>query len=378
MTPKTALVLLGGGARGAYQVGVLKALREILNSNECPFQIISGFSAGAINGAWLASGIENWSQSVESLTEVWTNIQLSQVFDTHATSLLQLGSRWLLDISLGNWFNRDKINYLLSTGPLAEMVKSNIDFEKIQRNIENKKLHAIGVSSTNYKSGISTTFFDGDPQISQWIKGARKGQRQTLSPKHVLASASIPIIFHPVSLQDSFYGDGMIRMRAPLSPAIHLGADKIFAISIKHRMADTESCESQYRDLPLGEIIGTLLNVMFYSALDEDIERLERINRTLNQFTPEQAEQNVDRLRIIQPYVIKPSLDLGSLASNEFERFPGTLRHFLNGIGVSAQTGWNILSYLAFNKNYTSRLIELGYQDVFEEKNKILEFFATN
>jgi NTE family protein len=202
--------------------------------------------------------------------------------------------------------------------------------------------------------------------------------RETLTLDHVMASSAIPIFFPPVRLSGSFYGDGCIRLTAPLSPAIHLGADRVLAIGIRYFRPKgiTEQLNKTIYDdkISLVNIVGVLLNAVFLDSLESDHERMERINRAVSALTPEQRAAHPDKLRVIPVLAVKPSKDLGSLASEQFERFPRALRHLLRGLGASVDTGWDLLSYLAFDSAYTRRLLELGREDALAMKDQLLAF----
>jgi NTE family protein len=402
------LVLTGGGARAAYQAGALKGVMEVLGplsrskgrggaesaespgSNRkdsnleppgmLPFQVIAGISAGAINASFLAANASNSFEAIQQLCGLWDQLSIDQVLDTDVISLGRIGMGWMKDLSLGGAFGRGKSNHLLETSPLKAFIASKVNFKEIQNNIHAKVLRGLALSATNYRTGTAISFFDGEPRIEPWLRSSRIGLRSHLDIEHVLASAAIPILFAPVQIGHSFFGDGGIRMTSPLSPAIHLGADRILAIGIRYFRSDdyvlqinrTQTMEA----VCLADIAGVMLNAAFLDCLESDIERLERINHTLALMPTEIRMSNLQKLRSIPILAIRPSQDLGTLASEQFHLFPRTLRYVLKGIGASDQQGWDLLSYLAFEKSYTGCLIELGYRDALAMKEKILEFFS--
>ncbi|MEO7161500.1 MAG: patatin-like phospholipase family protein [Bdellovibrionia bacterium] len=393
MTTNYGLVLTGGGARAAFQAGVLKGVTEILGSRSVPadqenqfsreflpFSVIAGISAGAINAAFLASHAANFSEATAHLCDLWNNLQIDQVLDTNLSALSRIGMHWMRDLSLGGILGSSRANHLLETTPLKHFLAGKINFKEIQNNINSKVLKGVALSVTNYRTGTAISFFDGDPSIQPWLRSSRIGLRSTLLLEHVLASASIPVLFAPVQIGHSFYGDGGIRMTSPLSPAIHLGAEKILAIGIRYSRSDEYTLEinrtQSMAKVTLADISGVMLNAAFLDTLESDIERMERINQTLSMMPEEIRKSHPQRLRPIPVLTIRPSQDLGTLASEQFHLFPRMLRYMLKGIGASDQQGWDLLSYLAFDKHYTGCLMELGYRDALAMKEEILEFFS--
>ncbi len=374
--PKLGLVLTGGGAHAAYQAGVLRGIAEIVGSKESPFSIVTGVSGGAVNSAALGAGSDDVRLATEKLWNVWKNIKLEDVFKTDPLSLLKIGSRWIKDLSFGEYFGSSSSNYLLDNSPLEKLL-GVIDFAAIERHIASGLLHGVGVTATNYGSGRAVTFFDGEPSIMPWFRGMRFSVRKRLKLEHVMASIAIPVLFPPVQVESCFFGDGCIRQNAPLSPAIHLGADRIVVIGIQHPRSEID-CPPPTEDHPnqvlMVDIAGVLLNAVFMDAVDLDLNRMQRVNRTVALLTPEQRAQNPDELRYIPVLAIQPSKNLNTMASEQFGKFPVILRHLLRGIGAADEKGWTLLSYLAFDGSYTSLLLELGYQDVMAQRESLKEF----
>jgi NTE family protein len=373
------LVLTGGGARAAYQVGVVRALAEIVPAEATPFDVIAGISAGAINGVVLATGAEDFSRAAERLRATWASLTPDRIYRTGALRLAGIGSRWIRDLSTGGLVAKTGINYLLDPAPLRELVETEIPLGRMRRHLRSGRLRGIAVSATNYHTGSGVTFFEGAADIQPWSRSTRVGIRARIGVPHVMASAAIPVFFPPVALDGSFFGDGCVRMHYPMSPAIHLGADRILAISQRHlrtpgaTAADEE--RSKTSSLPMSEIAGVLLNAVFLDSLDSDVERLERINQTLALVPPELHGGDLD-LRPIPALVIRPSVDLGKLAADEYQRFPAMLRYLLKGIGATGQAGEDLLSYLAFEPVYIQRVMDLGYADTLARRDEIAEFFA--
>lgn len=378
------LVLSGGGARAAYQAGALRAIAEIIRearpaSVESPFQTIAGVSGGAINAAFIGCNADDFQKSTADAWKLWAELRSNRILDTSPLYLLRLALRWLLDLSLGGLIRRPRANYLLGTLPLEKLLGEIFDFERLAGNLSSGVLKGMAISTTHYGIGSSVTFFDGDSNISPWVRSSRIGLRRKIGLEHVLASAAIPILFRPVAIEGAYYGDGSVRLRAPLSPVIHMGAKKILTIGIRHERpaaAIMERHENFVMDsVSLVEIAGVMMNGAFMDGLESDIERLQRINRTVSLVPKETWAESPAPLREVPILVLKPSKDLGTLAARQFKEFPLILRHLFKGIGASAQTGSDLLSYLAFDSSYTKLLLELGHADAMERRYEIAEFF---
>lgn len=371
-----ALTLPGGGARAAYQAGVLRAISEICQFKESPFQIISGVSAGGINGMWLAAGCQNFDQSTRLMCDYWKSLTVSDVYKTDAITLMQTGASWIRDLSLGRWLKKNPMTYLLDTTPLKAFLESKIDFTAIEKNLDSGLLYGLSLSATDYETGTGVTFFTGDEGIQPWAHTLSLGRRDALTIKHIMASAAIPIFFPPVRIHDRDYGDGGVGLKTPLSPAIRMGASRILVIGVQNPIDVTagSALKSPYH-ATLGDMAGVLLNSMFLNSLDSDVSQLNLINRTVSVFTPEQLKADVDRLHQVPALVIRPSQDLSMVGVKEFEHFPFTIRYLLKGLGITDKKGWDLLSYIAFDRVYSASLLDLGYHDAFAIKDKILEFF---
>ena len=382
MRKKVGLVLTGGGARAGYQAGVLKGIAEIINrrpEEPSPFEVLVGVSAGAINSAFLASKSgEGFLEATESLCQLWGTLTAENVIRSDFLTLSVLGIRWLRDLSLGGLLGNSRSTYLLDASPLQGFLSEHIDFEAIKANLQNGALHGVAISATNYQTGTTVIFFVGAPGVEPWIRSSRVGLRTTIKLNHVLASAAIPVFFQPVRLDGFFYGDGCVRLTTPLSPAMHLGAERVLAIGIRHQRPDNITLELNQRSgmsaISLIDIAGVMLNAAFLDALDTDIERMQRINKTIAVLR-RAGKEHPDKLREIPLLAIRPSQDLGTLAAEQFNRFPNMLRYLLKGIGASTEKGWDLLSYLAFDEAYTHRLIAVGYQDALAQRDAIRQFF---
>ncbi len=361
------LVLSGGGARAAYQVGALRALVEILGNQPCPFKILSGISAGAINCAALAMHAEDFAIAVERLTTTWLSLTPSAVYHTDAPKLFGVGSRWIKDLTTGGLLGVSRANHLLDTSPLRALLQRNIDLTRLPGHFASGALRAVALSATNYLTGSTITFFDGVADLRAWQRYNRIALRSTLDVEHVMASSAIPMFFTPVMIDGIPFGDGVVRMTAPISPAIHLGAGKVLSIGIRYFRSPQETIalnrELHSKNVTAAEIGGVLLNALFMDSLDNDLERLERINRTLSLIPPAVRHRSPDLLRRIPNLALRPSRDVGKLAAHHYNNLPTMLRYLLRGIGATEHVGWDLLSYLAFQPGYISNLIELGYED---------------
>lgn len=374
------LVLSGGGARGAYQVGAMRAIAELLRPKTSPFEILTGLSAGAINVAALAAEADDFDDAVRHLTDTWSSLTPEAVYRSDFPSLTGLGMRWLKDLTTGGVLGASRSNYLLDTTPLRELLTRQLDLSVLSKHFQTGVLRGVALSATNYLTGTTVTFFDGAPDLMPWVRHGRLAFREPITVDHVLASAAIPMFFPPVSLDGKPFGDGGVRMTTPVSPAIHLGADKVLAIGIRaHRSNDQAlklNREARAERVSIAQITGVLLNALFLDSLDNDLERVQRINRTLSFIPDEVRRAQPEFLRPIPTLYLRPSKDLGLLAGNQYEKFPATIRHLLRGIGANEKAGSDLLSYVAFQPDYINTLIDLGYQDTMARAGEVETFFA--
>jgi len=276
---------------------------------------------------------------------------------------------------------KERANHLLDTSPLRKLLDQVLHLERLPSFYKSGVLKGASFSVTNYLTGTAISFFDGDEQAEPWIRSTRIGVRVPLTLDHVMASSAIPVFFPPVNMDGALYGDGCIRLTSPLSPAVHLGSDKIIAVGIRYQRTNDQIVEMNQTmkrsNLTIAEIGGVLLNAVFLDSLENDAERLERINQTIGLLTPEQRASNPNQLRQVPLLVLRPSQDLGQLARGTLKEFPGMIRFLLKGIGAKDDKGWDLLSYLAFEKAYTTQLIELGCIDTLRRKEEILQFMQS-
>lgn len=363
-------------------MGAIRALSEILADHKTPFPILTGVSAGAINAVSLASHADDFAAAASMLWDTWSSITPEQVYRTDVRSLAAIASQWLRELGGGGLFV-GSINHLLDTSPLRVLLGEKLRLSAMRDHLARRSLRGVAVSATNYHSGTAVTFYacepDPSPPIQPWVRSMRLGEPATLRLDHVLASCAIPVFFPPVPIDGAFYGDGCIRLNSPLSPAIHLGAQHIVAIGIRCACSAVRTAELNHRkdvgSPSLSEIGGVLLNAVFLDSLEADVERLERINRTIA-LVPPDDRQIGPTLRQIPILVLRPSADLGDLAVSQHQHLPRSVRYLLRGIGVADDRGADLLSYLAFAPSYIGQLLDLGRRDTLARRREIERFFA--
>ncbi|MGY5452945.1 patatin-like phospholipase family protein [Agarivorans sp. MS3-6] len=367
---KVALVLTGGGARAAYQVGVLKAIAEQYPRNHAsPFSIICGTSAGAINATALSVYASCFRLGVKKLEYIWRNFECKQVFKTDGLAIAkQLSS--IVCKSLHADYNQQQGFSLLNNEPLQDLLDAYLNYKRIDKNIANQYLHALSVTASNYQDGNSLSFFQADEKQQNWQRARRLGQKTQIHTTHLLASTAIPLIFPAAKVGKDFYGDGSIHQLCPLSPAIHLGADKILAIHLEQQRHPSSGIDAPAPNS--ATIAGHLLDSVFSDTLNSDLERLERINRTLDLLT-EQQQQQLD-LRPVATLSIKPQLDFEQLSHDYYSHLPFSVRMMLITLGIKRDKPSAITSFLMFEKAYTNCLISHGYQDGLKQIDNILAF----
>lgn len=371
----SALVMSGGGARAAYQVGVLKAIADIMpESTRNPFGIISGTSAGAINAVALASHADNFRNAVYNIETVWKSFRPHQVYRSDPMGVFSNAMRWLSSLLFASR-NRSS---LLNNEPLAELLGSMIRFDNIQQAIDDGFLRAISVTASGYSSGHSVAFFQGSPDISAWKRFQRVGLRTHLNLEHLMASSAIPVVFPAVRINREYFGDGAVRQLAPLSPALHLGARKILVVGVSGNRSAPQ-VQRPVDDYPsLAQISGHLMNSIFLDSLEYDVERMERINDMLGVIPPNVRQKYQSSLHPIDSLVISPSQCLDRIASKYLHVLPTSIRVFLHGIGATRSSGSSILSYLLFERGFCQELIALGYHDCMSQAEEIEAFMASD
>ena len=370
---RAGLVLTGGGARAAYQVGVVKAVRDVLgNPKKNPFPILCGTSAGAINAATLGVLADDFSRAVANLLEVWENMHCHHIYRTDAWHIIKSGAGWLAAMML---IRRQSPVSLLDNSPLAEMLSRNLPFDRIRSNIDAGSLYALCVTASGYSSGQSVSFFQGVPGLEAWERNSRIGASVELKLEYLLASASLPFIFPAVKVHREYFGDGSMRQIAPVSPALHLGADRVLIVGTGRQTQDQARARSNVYP-SFAQIAGHALNSIFLDSLAVDIERLERINRTVKLIPPERLADSSTQLRPVKVLVISPSQPIERIAARFLHELPATVRFILKPTGALNRSGSNLASYLLFEQSFCRALIDLGYQDTISREAEIKEFFA--
>jgi NTE family protein len=372
---RKALVLPGAGARGAYQVGVLKAIASILpERSPNPFSVICGTSAGAINAAVLAGRAANFERAVADMEEVWGNFAASQVYRADDWTMLKTSLHWLAAAMFGGLGVRNPSS-LLDNSPLRELLAQNVRFEGIRRSIEQGHLDAVAVTASAYATARSVTFFQARPELASWARIRRIGRATPLTVDHLMASAAVPFVFPPVQIGGEFYGDGSMRHRAPLSPAIHLGADRMLIVGVRDERPDAEPPVGAMPEQPtFAHLGGYMLDTLFMDGLYTDLERLSRTNRILEQLGDRKLTGNLAALRPLHTLVIVPRQDLRSLAAEHVRELPRGVRLLLRGLGAGARSGMQLVSYLLFESGFTRALIEMGYRDAMEMEDELRAF----
>ncbi len=365
------LILPGGGARGAYQVGVLKALAESTPAGVNPFPVISGVSAGAINAGVLASHAHRFPRGVERLEQFWGNFRCSHIYRTGWLHNLGTGLRWMASLGLGG-LGPANPRSLLDNQPLERLLERELRLNDIQQAIEGGHLRAIAITASGYSTNRAVSFFSGQKDLIEWDRVRRSGRRTVLTPGHLLASAALPFIFPANKLGREYFGDGGLRLTAPLSPAIRLGADRLLVIATRDEVQDPEPVQPPAYP-SLGDVGGYLLDIVFMDQLQADLDRLERINRLLAAMDSQAREAS--SLRHINAMVIRPSRDLREIADRHKSRVPASVRSLFRGVG--AWGPGRIPSYLLFEAEFTGELIELGYRDGREALPRFREWLGS-
>ncbi|EHF15198.1 MULTISPECIES: patatin-like phospholipase family protein [Pseudomonas] len=375
--PLTGLILSGGGARAAYQVGVLAAIADLLpDSAGNPFPVIVGTSAGAINAVGLACGALQFRQAIQRLTAVWQGFRTEYVYRSDWPGVTRQASRFLGHSLLG--LGRRVPVALLDNRPLHELLARELDFSGIHAAVRQRQLRAVAVTAFGYESGQAVTFYQGRATIDPWVRHRRLGIPTRLELRHLLASAAIPLLFPPVRINREYFGDGAVRSQAPISPALHLGATRVLVIGVSGNPAtggDSAMTGLPPSDRPpsLAQIGAHLLNSTFIDSLEGDIEQLQRMNQ-IGQLVAPEVRRQAGGLEPVEVLLVSPSRPLDEIAARHYRELSRVLRLFLRGPGATRASGAGVLSYLLFERGYCSELIELGYHDAMGKRAELERF----
>jgi NTE family protein len=370
--PRVGLVLPGGGARAAYQVGVLRAVADLLPARSAnPFPVVTGTSAGAVNATAIAVHADRFRVAVGNLERVWRNFQVGQVFRADTGTVFRSGLHWVLAMLSGGWLLPPPRS-LFDNSPLRELLRAQFDFSRIRRSIEAGHLDAIAMSAAGYMTGRSVSFYESKPGCEPWSRTRRTGEPADLSLDHVMASVAVPFLFPPVSLGDEYYGDGAMREANPFSAAIHLGAQRLLVIGTRneaHPMTPVPPLCPTF-----GQIFGYMLDSLFTDGLYSDLERLTQLNNIVDRVGP--LGDGTVQLKRIDMLVILPSRDLSEIARHHVASLPRSLRVLLRTLGAMNTGGGQLMSYLLFQDTYTRELIALGYHDAMKRSEDLTAFLG--
>lgn len=376
MNQKMALVLSGGGARGAYQVGVIQALSSHFDDWKIknPFPIYTGVSAGAINTSFMASHADDFSNGAKQLVDLWSQITSEQVFRTDALSLGKIGFQWARELSFGSITGSTPGKALLDTSPLRTLIEERLQLHKISRNIETGFLEALAITAMDYRDSTAVTFLETQYKEKSWIKPRKVSEETRITVDHVMASSAIPLLFPPVLADGRYFGDGCVRNTHPCSPAIYLGAEKLVIVGVRSQNTTAYDAHSMFEKKPpsTARVINVLLNSVLLDGVDLDVERIRKVNEMV-QWISEEQKPTVP-YKAIEYAWISPSRDIGALATEKSRSLPKIIRFLIKNLG-SVEEASEIISYLLFEKVFTSELIELGFEDGMKAKEQLKRLY---
>jgi NTE family protein len=377
-------VLPGGGARAAYQVGVIKAIAELLPPGApCPFRVIAGTSAGAIVSSVVAAHARHFREGAVNLERFWRNFHVEQVFRADASSMLRSGLHWLLALVSGGWLVPPPRS-VFDNRPLRDTLERHVNFARVREALDHGYLDALAISASAYRTAWSVAFFECSHGAPPWQHTWRIGQATEFTLEHLMASAAVPFLFPPVRMGDEYYGDGAMRQVAPLSPAINLGAERLLIVTVRDSRMRAAAASGAFASIgapqgaggpgdgpTFGQIFGFMLDTLFMDGVQADLERLRRDNQLIA------AGGAIEGLKIIEPLVITPREDFGEIAERHAQEAPRALRALLRTMGAAGPGGRTLLSYLLFEAGYTRELIAIGYRDARARREELQELLRS-
>jgi NTE family protein len=376
---RVGLVLPGGGARGAYQAGVLKAIAELWPAGAPnPFPIVSGTSAVAINAAVLASSALDIANGVRRLCEVWSGFTVDKVFRTDTAKFMRSGLRTVLTmLAAGVGVGRFNPRSLLDNAPLRTLLASQVRFDGIEQALAVGALRAVAVTAAGYTCARAVSFYQGVPELSPWHRARREGRPARIGIDHLMASVAVPFIFPAAIIGDEYFGDGAVREHAPLSAAVHLGADRLLVIGVRDEDPSTNVPDTTVPVRPsFGQIAGYLLDALFQDGLYSDLERLTRVNRFAAAGSVAVRSDDGEPFRVVAVHIVVPSRDVRDIAERHRRELPLPVKLMLRGLGASGRRGRQLASYLLFESGYCVELIDLGYADAMGQRERLYDFLA--
>jgi NTE family protein len=374
----TGLVLSGGGARAAYQVGAMRAIAKLMPRDRLqPFPVICGTSAGAINAALLGSNADSFRRGVARLMRWWRKIVVTDVYRGDLSTLARHATRLIGSLGGGGHGPRGAPTFL-DNAPLAALLRAGIDLSRVEAHIESGHLRALGINATSYGTGHAVTFFEAAATVSEWRRARRRGERTRLAIEHLMASTAIPFVFPAARVGHDFFMDGSVRQIAPLSPALHLGARRILVLAVGQFTGQAALAgnhgEERARHPSIGQIAGHALSSVFLDNLGADLERLHQVNRLLALVPGGEVSQRDLAASHVDAFVLFPSRDLGAFALQFADRLPRGVHYLLRGHGSTQGTGANLLSYLLFDRQFARALMQLGHDDAMARRDELALF----
>jgi len=373
--PRTAIILSGGGARAAYQVGALRAISHIVGRDaRMPFPVICGTSAGAINAALLAVNADDFRRGVAQLTRWWRRVTVKDIYHGDLATLARHSARFMASVLTGGAVPA-KVASMFDNAPLTDLLTHELDFSWIGTQITAGNLHALSINATSYTSGHAVSFFQGAPELRSWHRLRRRGQPTQLATQHLMASTAIPFVFPAGRIEEDYFMDGSVRQIAPLSPALHLGANRIVVLAVGQFAGQRPGTgEPQYPSF--AQVAGHALSSVFLDNMGADIERLTQYNRMIDRLPAAARDLNGQSVKHVDAFVLSPSRDVASLALQFVDTLPGAVRAVLRGFGSTQGTGANLTSYLLFDRGFCRALLDMGYADAMARRDELASFLA--